>query len=497
MQNVFLSAVSFFTRLVCVLVFLLPAAAQAQQCDIERESIFKLRPPAIGAYAIWYGVHGDDKTTDRYVSAVLHEENGHMMVAGTRSTLGKPYPEFMISEVDRRGRVVKQVKRNIRNLHKVLDIKPVGEDMLGTALVTEGKNKEKQAFWLGLFNHDGLFKREKIFRSSKGAPVVFGDALPTKDNKAFVMVLETRDKQSGTTRISEFYRLNSKFQQVSRRIYNPGPDNGFHSIVPLKDGDFLVSGYIDNDLGRKTGWLLKLDENGGIIWQRAYPRGISAKFAKAAEMPDGILIGAGIALPAEENPAKAGWLIALLPDNGDVVWQRYFTGKVDYAAKDLNISEDGLISLVLDATPLDGVYEDDGEPSKDYVRLLTLNPRGVIFDSQAFFQGEAADAQSMILGPAKERILIGHTQVAYQKEEVELSGSDDDAMMLKDKAMMKKDMPVMKKDMMKADEKMMMEDGGEIVTRSDEGWIVAAPRAEKYEDPCKPKKLRELSDLEL
>ena len=438
---------------------LMPSHVMAQRCDVDAEAIFKLSPPVIGAYAIWYGVHGSENTKDHYVSGVLHEENGHIMVAGTRSSLGQPYPELVISEIDRRGRVVKEMKRKVRNLQKVLDVKPSGEGMLVTALVTDGKGK--QAFWVGLFNHDGVFERANIFRSSKGAPVVFGDALPTKDGRAFVMVLETRDKKSGTTRISEFYRLNSKLQLVSSRIFNPGPDNGFHSIVPLKDGDFLVSGYIDNSLGRKTGWLLKLDENGGIVWQRSYPRGISAKFAKTAEMPNGLLIAAGIALPAEENPAKAGWLMTLMPDNGDVVWQRYFTGKVDYASKDIGVSEDGLISLVLDSKPIEGVYEEDGEPSKDYVRLLTLNPRGMIFDSQAFFQGEAADAQSMILGPAKERILIGHTQVAYQKEGGEV------------------------------------QDNEETVKRSDEGWIVAAPRAEKYEDPCKPKKLRELSDLEL
>lgn len=474
MPNVFLTAIPFFARLVCVCLCVWPAAAFAQRCNIDKETIFKLRPPAIGAYAIWYGVHGDEKYKDRYVSGVLHEENGHIMVAGTRSSLGQPYPELIISEVDRRGRVVTEVKRKVRNLKKVLDVKPSGTGMLVTALVSDGE--DKQAFWVGLFNHDGIFKRENTFRSSTGAPVVFGDALPTADGKKFVMVLETRDKNSGETRLSEFYRLNSKLKTIARRTYNPGPDNGFHSVVPLKDGNFLISGYIDNDYSRKTGWLLKVDEHGGIIWQRSYPRGISAKFVKTAEMPNGMLIAAGIALPAEDEPTKAGWVITVMPDNGDVVWQRYFTGKVDYAAKDLNISEDGLISLVLDAKPIKGAYENDGEPLKDYVRLLTLNPRGLIFDSQAFFQGEIADAQSMILGPARERILIGHTQVAYKKEAVELSGSDEGEEMKNDGV----------KDM-----------GEETITRSDEGWIVAAPRAEKYEDPCKPKVLRELSDLEL
>ena len=485
MTNVFLENIRFCSRLVlgllAIVCFVQPQAAYSQRCDTDEEAIFKLHRPAIGAYAIWYGVHGDEIAQERYIAGVLNDKN-NIIVVGERMLKGDPFPTLVLSEIDRRGRVVVDFKRKVDRLHQVLNIKRSGENIVVTALLTDkrkdpkksGSEDERLVFWVGLFKQDGAFIRDARFRSKSGSPVIFGDVLAEDNGKAFVMVLETRDAQSGATRISEFYRLNRNLKVSSWRSYNPGPDNGFHGIVPMKDGNYMISGYIDNARNRKTGWLLKVDPNGGIIWQRSYPRGIGAKLAKTAEMPDGKIVAVGVALPAQENSLKAGWLMSLQPDNGELIWQRYFSGKVDYSAKDLIISEDGLISVMLDSKPVAGVVDAEDDTTRDYVRLVTMNPRGVIFDSQAYYQGQVADAGAMILGPKDERIIIGHTEILYQKESVDDVMSGDDTMQKN-----------------KSDTEI------ESFVRSDEGWIVAAPQVSEYEDPCKPKVVRVLGDRDL
>ena len=62
--------------------------------------------------------------------------------------------------------------------------------------------------------------------------------------------------------------------------------------------------------------------------------------------------------------------------------------------------------------------------------------------------------------------MIGTTRIAYQKEDDVMSGDDGS-----------------------------VSEAQPIEKRSLEGWIVATPRANRYEDPCKPKKERVLNSL--
>ncbi len=458
---------------------LMPLQAMAQRCDVDAEAIFKLNEAEIGAFAIWDGVHGDENHEEGYAGGVL-QDNGHVVVAGSRGSLGKPYPELIMAEIDRRGRVVWETKRVVKGLDKVLGSAQFGKDILVRALISDGR--ERTGLWVGVFDVKGALRTAKIFRHKNGS-VVHGDVIPAQRGSGLVMVLSTKDKRSAVPRFAEFYRLNSKLQVISKRAYNPGPDNGAHSIVPIQDGEYLVSGYINNVRGRKNGWLLKVDHEGGIVWQQQYPRGIGAEFVNAAEMPDGSYVAMGTALPAQENALKAGWVAHIDPTNAAMKWQRYFRDDADIIGKDVLISEDGLISLMLEAKPVKGFAVEEGEKAKDFVRLVTLNPRGVIFDSMTYFQGEIADAHDMLLGPSRERILVGTTQIAYQKDGGVVSGDD----MSMEKSM---DKP-MEKTMKKA-----MDKGAPIVVRSNEGWIVAAPAMKSYADPCKPKKARSLDSLE-
>lgn len=459
MRDVFLQ---IYVGLLGLCVFFMPLNSYAQRCDVDVEAIFKLRTADIGAYAVWDGIHGEKNREELYVGGAL-TDNGHVIVSGTRAALGKPNPELVVAEIDRRGRIVWETKRIVKGLDKVLGIVRFGDDYIVTARTTD--KRKAGAIWLGFVDARGALRREQVFRHGQRS-FTHANVVPHKGGKGLIMVASLEGEQSASSRFSEFYWLNSKGQVISKRAFNPGPDNGLYNIVQSEDGNYLAAGYINNALARKTGWLLKVDETGNILWQRQYPRGIGSELVHAAEMDNGNIVAFGTALPAMEDALKAGWLLMLDPSNGNMQWERYFTSNHDYTGKDVVTNKDGLISVLLDAKPVAGSFDEEGVVAKDYVRIVTLNPRGVIFDSQAYFQGEIADGEDLLVSPAGERIIIGKTQIAYQKETLELSG--DDAKVMAEKP---------------------------IESRSYEGWIVATPRADSYVDPCKPKKERKLKTL--
>jgi hypothetical protein len=81
--------------------------------------------------------------------------------------------------------------------------------------------------------------------------------------------------------------------------------------------------------------------------------------------------------------------------------------------------------------------------------LLTINPRGGLFISDEFLNGEGAHPAAMILGPVEERIIIGNTDLIH--EDVVNFGPAR---------------------------------GEPVVQRSLNGWLAAATAAEPYNDPC-------------
>jgi hypothetical protein len=60
--------------------------------------------------------------------------------------------------------------------------------------------------------------------------------------------------------------------------------------------------------------------------------------------------------------------------------------------------------------------EEPSDDNNDFVRLLTVNERGVLTISDEYFNGEGAQAGQMIGGRAGERILMGRTDIVYKIE---------------------------------------------------------------------------------
>ncbi len=101
-----------------------------------------------------------------------------------------------------------------------------------------------------------------------------------------------------------------------------GTDN-IQSLLETPDGEFIVAGYTESfGVGEFDCWVLKLDPDGNIIWQKTYG-GSAIEYGKAIRnTSDG-----GLVLLVNTGSFGAGthdiWVIKLTHD-GDITWQKTY-----------------------------------------------------------------------------------------------------------------------------------------------------------------------------
>src|SRR3989441_3306760 len=148
----------------------------------------------------------------------------------------------------------------------------------------------------------------------------------------------------------------------------PGADYAI-SIAKTSDNGFVVAGWTNSfGAGGNDAWVLRLDNTGRVIWQKAYGgKGDDVAFS-VGQTSDGGFIVAG-----STNSSGAGgrdaWLFKLT-STGNVVWQKTYGGTGDDNAVSAEETTDG--GFVLAATT-----SSFGNGNSD-VWILKLNHNGSI-----------------------------------------------------------------------------------------------------------------------
>jgi len=141
------------------------------------------------------------------------------------------------------------------------------------------------------------------------------------------------------------------------------------SISKTSDDGFIVAGWTDSfGAGGQDAWLLRLDNTGGVIWQKAYGGKGDDVALSVGQTSDGGFIVAGFT-----NSSGAGgqdaWIFKLT-STGNIVWQKTYGGPGDDHAISAEQTTDG--GFVVAATT-----SSFGNGNSD-VWILKLNPDGSI-----------------------------------------------------------------------------------------------------------------------
>lgn len=412
------------------------SGASAQQCEAAYETITALRKPIVGSYNHWDAVYGEMDSIEGFVGGVLNA-NKNVVAAGELRAYAGADPDLILVEFDRRGRVVWEAVHKIKALEKVKKIMILDD---GYLIIAQQKNGRKGGeVFLGFYDQKGGLRRKQVVADDK-YDLSFGDLIKAQDGDGYVLAVFAKGRAMNSTGQTSIYKLDKRGRVVSSKTYLPGIESRPSNITTLSKERYLVSGYIRTEDGRKAGWLMVIENDGRVAWQRPYARGLFAKITKAQSFIQNYIITIGDAEPSNRKN-RAVWVMLINEETGDIGWQRYYKGDFDFYGRDVIAHSDGQISLLIDAR------NPPKQDKEEYARVLTLSPRGVILLSNSYYNGKGGHALDMLLGPNQERILVGSSDIAHLTEN---EANPEDIM----------------------------------IEISPEAWVVAGSPVEPYDDPC-------------
>ena len=148
-------------------------------------------------------------------------------------------------------------------------------------------------------------------------------------------------------------------QLLWQTTYTQGFFEEIFDAIPTSDGNYLLGGLTFNTAGNGNadGWIIKMDPEGNVLWDRKYGGPQFDKIYGLEETSDGgfVFVGStrsevgGDITEPEINPdsldAKDSW-IGKIDVDGDLLWNHRFGSYEDDVLRDLAIADNGDILAI-------------------------------------------------------------------------------------------------------------------------------------------------------
>jgi len=197
------------------------------------------------------------------------------------------------------------------------------------------------------------------------------------------------------------------------KTYGGSKDDVANAVAIASNGDIIVAGWTKSfSLGKSDVWVLRLDENGNIKWQKTYGGNDDDRANTIAITSTGNIIVTGYTKSFGLGGSNI-WVLKLDP-NGNIIWQRTYGSKwihSDYdSANAVAIASNGDI-IVVGETAAFGAGQTD-------VWVLRLDENGNIKWQKTYGVKRAFDeAQSVAIASNGDIIVVGYTNNLWDNQE--------------------------------------------------------------------------------
>jgi hypothetical protein len=165
---------------------------------------------------------------------------------------------------------------------------------------------------------------EKTFGGTADERVYYA----TSTDNGVLVVGSTRSIIDGQT-VAWVLRLDGDGKILWNKTYPAGAGSEFRYIINQHDG-FLLVGNTFPSGNEPNGYIVKIDAQGNALWNTTLTKGIINRLFGATKAEDGFVL-AGLT-QASENDNSDVWLIKIT-DNGQVMWNKTFGWSGEDAAR--------------------------------------------------------------------------------------------------------------------------------------------------------------------
>lgn len=308
-------------------------AGRTTSKGVGRSDAWILRLDA-GGNILWektYGGQHIDVAQD-----IFPTRDGGFVVAGYTASKGWGQTDAWVFKLSATGQTVWEHAFGGRMQDAAHSVRPAPDDGYVVVGYTQSKGLGLADLWAMKLSPDGNLLWDKVY----GGPYMdTGHALDFDDLGNIVIAGETDPQGDGKTQ-AWLVKLNPNGELLFQKALGLGEaPQGAKAINVAKDGSYILAGFqVSPETSRMGFWASLVDATGRIIWQQRYG-GAWTGIANAIQPTrDGGFIAIGkIAEPTGQN--EDIWLVKLGPD-GQSLWDRKVGGKASEEARAMQITRD-------------------------------------------------------------------------------------------------------------------------------------------------------------
>ncbi len=289
----------------------------------------------------WLKTYGGEYSDYGY--AIRQTSDGGYIVAGSTEPSDEGYSNAWVTKLDQAGNVLWQKTYGASSSDSVNSIQQTSDGGYIVAGSTESfgegyidvwvlkLDSNGEVLWLKTYGAVGDDYANSVQQTSDGGYIIVGYTSSFGVGDLDVWVLKLRSDGS---------------VDWQKRYDGSGGDDYANSVQQTSDGGYIIAGYT-SPLGNSRGgdaWVLKLQSNGDVLWQKTYGNEREDTALAIQQTVDGGYIVAGYTHPSPSDPRLyyryIAWVIKL-GQQGDVLWQNNYEVDFDTFANSIQQTPDG------------------------------------------------------------------------------------------------------------------------------------------------------------
>ena len=166
-----------------------------------------------------------------------------------------------------------------------------------------------------------------------------------------------------------------------KKLYGGSVNDSPYALSPTNDGGVIVAGYsssndgdVSGNHGETDGWVIKLNQNGALEWQKSIGGSQRDYFESVMQTPDNGFVLAGHTKSSDGdlsfNHGDIDFWVVKLTELGTLQWSKSFGGSGQELARSITVTADGGYMVVGETLSTDGdITEQQGSSDFWIVKL--------------------------------------------------------------------------------------------------------------------------------